>query len=331
MVRHSAAKTHAAPAAVVAAPFDGNGNDSVKAKTIVVPSTDKAQASTQLVPVPTSAKSNVNIAESKLGSNDPFSAYADVDTDKLQDAAIKALHEQSEQGRREGQLQTANILARYAQDKLAGDANPANLYITEQGETKLNPTCLQAITRSIYGFKEGDKFDRKYEARVRVIAPLVHFAITQRIPLLWNERKRALMVPTWMLTTTKEQLQECILNPAEREGRTGLDALTGAAGYTIAALTKRLPNPAAKPKGADDKSAQSDDETSARNALKKIGLARVLALVVESLAAADNKPFADDIVEHVQVACEHVAMRNGKDALGKAAASLLGKRQKKSA
>src|SRR3954469_20148768 len=69
-------------------------------------------------PEPSKPIKDVDVADTKL-RNDPLGSYDNVDVDELQKKAIQALNESGKLDRKEGQMQIANILARYHQGKFA--------------------------------------------------------------------------------------------------------------------------------------------------------------------------------------------------------------------
>lgn len=311
--------------------------DATKASISTTPE-DRKPVDNEAQPIeqPTKPIVDVNVADSKL-TNDAFSVYDAVDVDSLQDAAIDAFRTGEKSSRREGQMQIANILARYHQDKFRGDALPTKLY---KDDGKLNVVCVQLIARLIYAVPEktmdGAKnpLPRNLEMRVRNIAPIIWYAIQERIPLVWNDDEDALMVPTWYATTDSTMVEAFDKSPETRIPFNKPVALDGREGRTVAALLKRTIDPS---KVASKRAANSDTRSNAQKhddafkaAVGNSGLAKTLALVADMMTKGE-KAFADEVVELVGLCAEHVIARNGPAALGKAISGLAAPSKKTAA
>lgn len=276
---------------------------------------------------------DVNVAANKL-DNDPFAVYNDVDVTALQDEAIKQSQTGEAASRKETQMQLANILARYTQGKLIADAMPTKLYtVLPSGEHVFCVGCAKIIARIIYDCPEKDEDGNKQPlpqhllARVRRIAPLVFYSISNRIPLVWSDKRKALAVPRWM-TVSDEALSPGFWN--EPEKRTGFQDdvyLDGKQGRTLDSIIKRVEK-TQKPvsRGTNSNSASSpaeEQERKLRSSMSNHGLEKTLELVADMFTKApSDKPLSDVIIELLAVCCEHVNVRNGSKALGKAVAEL---------
>lgn len=270
-------------------------------------------------------KQNPEIADAKL-KNDAFTVYDDVDVDALTEAAVSAYKEGERSSRREGQMQIANILARYHQDKFAGDANPVNLY----KNNKLQVGTVQLIARIIYSVPEksmdGKKnpLPRNLEMRVRNIAPVIFYAIQERIPLVWCDKEDALLVPTWLATSDASMIEAFKHNPESRALFSKPVALDGREGRSLATILKRCPDPAKEEAHRQRQSGQgaTSQEEKTKQALRvginNAGLARSLVVITDMMSKHAHKPFSDEIVELLAVCVEHVKTRNGSDAMGAA-------------
>lgn len=282
-----------------------------------------------------STKTSDNVADAKL-QNDVFAVYDSVDIDQLTDAAITAYKEGERNSRREGQMQIANILARYAQDKFEGDANPSKLYKRVGEDMKLQVATVQLIARHIYMVPEktmdGKKnpLPRELEMRVRRIAPIVFYAIQERVPLMWSDDDDALMLPAWLAVTDSTMVKVFDESKDARMTASKPVALDGREGRTLANLMRRVGDPAQKKRNSNSGAVNGGDKTqqALQNAVGNAGLARTLTYLADQFAIKADKPFSDEIVELLAVCCEHVKARNGSDAMGKAFRSLAGKPEK---
>jgi hypothetical protein len=272
---------------------------------------------------------NTVVADNKL-TNDAFNIYDDVDVEALQTEAINAHNQSGKLKRKESHLQIANILARYKKGLLLGDANPEKLYT----ESKLNVTCLKAIARVVYDIPEKDEEGKKislpraYEAVIRQVANVIYYAITNRAPLTWNAELGSLMVPAWLVITDDTTNELIESDPTLRASGAFSKPvpLDGKASRTLETVRTQCPDPSRAKKGANDRTKQQKVEDAVKATFDKYGLAKSLSALVEKLSLVKGKEkYSDDIVEHVAILVEHVRLRNGDDALAKAADSLTKK------
>jgi hypothetical protein len=289
------------------------------------------------------ARESVNIAATKLATNDAFSVYADVDVDALQEAAIDAGKVGEAASRKETQMQVANILARYAQDKFLGDSNPVKLYTVQtDGSHSFKVDTAKLIARMIYEVPEKTLDGKKNPlpqyllARVRRIAPLVFYAIQERVPLVWSDEHKALMVPTWMLVSDPS-LVPGFWDPetaaAMRMVYNKAQPVDGKEGRTLDAIIKRVEatqQPKKKGTNSDQTSSPAQQqEQKLRAAMGNHGLKKTLELLADMFTKAPEKPFDEEVLDLLAVCCEHVNSRNGEGAMGKAVAELKGPKEAK--
>lgn len=305
-----------------------------KASPVRVQTVEAVEAPKPVAELPKIDATHENVANVHADkSNDPFIALASIDVGALQDGALEAMQQGNRAARREGQMQIANILARYAQDLLLGDANPENLYKVEAGKTKLNSKCVTAIARVIYGVPEKNPFtnekqklDKALENRVRNYANVVFYCVQQRIPLVYDAQSEALVVPTFMMVADKNMRETFEEKPEARSTFNKPTLLDGKEGRSLQALIDRTPNPAKAKRDSDDSTAQTEAEKAeekTKKLIKALGVSKVVALLVDMVSALPaSSALADDIVDHIAVLTEQVVARNGKDSLGKAVESL---------
>lgn len=275
---------------------------------------------------------DVNVATNVL-LNDAFAIYKDVDVNTLQEAAIEQSRAADSSSRKETQMQLANILARYAQDRLIGDACPTKLYtVQSDGTHSFNVGACKLITRTVYDCPEKDEDGKKQPlpqhllARIRRIAPAVFYCVTTRTALVWNDKRKALAVPRWM-TVADAAIEEAVWSTPE--ARTGLQDtvyLDGKQGRTLDSIVKRiekLQRPQTRgTNNAEVLSNAEKQESALKASMNNHGLEKTLELLAELFTKAPEKPFSDPIVELLAVCCEHVNARNGAGALGKAVADM---------
>lgn len=278
------------------------------------------------------------VAANKL-KNDAFACYANVNVDELQSAAIEAAKTGEAASRKETQMQIANILARYAQDKLLGAANPVNLYTVRAGVHSFQVDCAKAITRIIYEVPEKTLDGKKNPlpqhllARVRRIAPIVFFAITSRTPLIWDDENKVLLVPTWLAVSDPNMAKPFWEDENTRSGFNKPTPLDGKEGRTLDSVAKRIEANAVKGPVKGTNSAPSNEDVSmnkVRAAIAAAGVEKTLEALSDVFTKSpSDKPFSDAIVELLAVCCEHVNVRNGAEALGKAVAEMSSEPVKK--
>lgn len=276
---------------------------------------------------------HTNVAANKA-DNDAFAVYNDVDVNALQDEAIKQSVAADASSRKETQMQVANILARYQQNKLIMDSNPEKLYtVDKHGTHTFQVATAKIITRIVYDCPEKDTDGNKQVlpqyllARIRRISPLVFFAIQQRIPLVWCAKRKALAVPRWMTVSDDALLEPFWKTPEKRTGYNDPVYLDGKQGRTLDSIVKRVEKhqkPEPVERGTNSTPQHTDSLTlKIRGAIASVGLEKSLEAIADVFTRCDHdKPFSDAIVELVATCCEHINVRNGKDALGKAVAEL---------
>lgn len=286
------------------------------------------------------SNTDTNVADNVL-YNDAFAVYAEIDVAALQEAAIQQSKASDSAGRKETQMQVANILARYAQDRLIADASPSKLYTVElhNGAHNFNVGTAKLITRTVYDVPEKDEDGKKVPlpqhllARIRRISPLVFYCVQHRIALIWCDKRKALGIPRWM-AIADEALSEAFWNtPERRTGYQDLVYLDGKVGRTLDSVVKRVEK-SQKPVNRGTNSEQAETEITRKSAALKTsmsnnGLEKTLELLSEMFASAPEKPFSDPIVELLALCCEHINARNGVEALGKAVADMSPKKQAK--